>query len=244
MLLRVRVREETHPSHEEFWEPEVCEPEHAKELWETTNVEEPWEPCDTEEVWRVDASEEPLNLDTLREALPWAEYQGISAEQFGGAMQRMEGNPLFEFQFSPISEQQWLRTVQKTIYNAKLRQRRELEDSDDMGVALVSALEEAIKNHLQKIEAREDDKIFLAMTPQGFEHAYQTVTFPVHEFTAGSTRLDALLHKLAGKLNSNQSFHPNQGISHFPIFPFFTHQVYPINPGSSVNHATGSLKQL
>ena len=202
--------EETHPSHEAFWEPEeACEPEHTKELWETTDVEEPWEPCDTQEVWT--SSEEPLNLDTLREALPWAEYQGIPAAQFGGALQRMEGNPLFEFQFSPVSEQQWLRTVQKTIYHAKLRQRRELEDSDDMGVALVSALEEAIQNHLQRIGAREDDKIFLAMTPQGFEHAYQTISFPVHEFVAGSTRLDQLMHKLAGKLNSNQSFHPNQG---------------------------------
>ena len=197
---------EAHPLDEEFWEPE-----HTKELWEPANTEEPWEPCDTEEVWRVEPSEEPLNLDTLREALPWAEYQGISAAQFGGAMQRMEGNPLFEFNFQPISEQQWLRTVRKTVYHAKLRQRRDLEDSDDMGVALVSALEEATKKHLEKIGAQEQDRIFLAMTPQGFEHAYQTVAFPVHEFVEGSTRLDQLMHKLAGKLNSNQSFQPNQG---------------------------------
>ena len=66
--------------------------------------------------------------------------------------------------------------------------------------------------HAQLILGQEDDRIFLAMTPQGFEHAYQTVAFPVHEFVEGSTRLDQLLHKLAGKLNSNQSFHPDRGL--------------------------------
>ena len=200
---------------------ESCEPANTDEVWETANtaeevwgpanVEEPWQPANIEEVWEPANTEEPLNLDTLRAALPWAEYQGISAAQFGGAMQRMEGDPLFEFHFSPISEQEWLRRVQKTVYHARLHQRRDLEDSDDMGVALVSALEEATKKHLQKIGAQEEDRIFLAMTPQGFEHAYQTVAFPVHEFMVGSTRLDQLMHKLAGKLNSNQSFQPNQG---------------------------------
>ena len=203
---------EAHPLHEESWEPEEAwEPEHAKELWEPANTAEPWEPCDTEEVWRVEPSEESLNLNSLREALPWAEYQGISAAQFGGALQRMEGNPLFEFHFSPISNQQWLRRVEKSIYNARLKQRRELQETDDMGVALVSALEEGVRQHLEKIGAQDEDRFFLAMTPQGFEHAYQTVAFPVHEFVTGSTRLDALMHKLAGKLNSNQSFQPDQG---------------------------------
>ena len=205
--------EEEQPSHplgEESWEPE--------EVWGPEPTNELWEPDDTEEVWGVEPAEEPwqpeqsgLNLDTLREALPWAEYQGMSTEQFGGATQRMEGNPLFEFQFSPISEQEWLRRVQKSMYHARLHQRRTLEDRDDIGVALVTALEEATRQHLERVGAREEDRIFLAMTPQGFEHAYQTVAFPVHEFVAGSTRLDTLMHKLAGKLNSNQSFHPDQG---------------------------------
>ena len=56
------------------------------------------------------------------------------------------------------------------------------------GVAIVKALEEATKKHLEKIGVQEQDWIFLAMTPQGFEHAYQTIAFPVHEFVEGSTR--------------------------------------------------------
>ena len=168
-------------------------------------------PVNSGEAWEHELAEEPLNLNSLREVLPWAQYQGMSTEQFGGAIQQMEGNPLFEFQFLPVSRNDWMRRVQKTIYNAKLRQRRDLEDRDDMGVALVTALEEATRDHLEKIGAQEEDRIFLAMTPQGFEHAYQTVAFPVHEFKTGSTRLEELMHKLAGKLNSNQSFHPDQG---------------------------------
>ena len=216
-----RAREETPSDTESEEETEEEEqPSHPldEEPWEPAITEEVWEPDDTEEVWGVEPAEETwqpeqsgLNLDTLREALPWAEYQGMSTEQFGGATQRMEGNPLFEFQFSPISSQQWLRRVQKSVYHARLHQRRALEDRDDIGVALVTALEEATRQHLERVGAQDEDRIFLAMTPQGFEHAYQTVAFPVHEFVAGSTRLDQLMHKLAGKLNSNQSFQPDQG---------------------------------
>ena len=194
---------------EEPWEPEET-PANTEELWEPeetpANTEEPWEHEDASQ-----HTEEPLNLEALKEALPWAQYQGMGSEAFNEARQQIGGNPLFEFQFSPISEQQWLRRVQKSIYNIRLKQRRELQESDDMGVALVTALEEATREHLEKIGARDEDRMFLAMTPNGFEHAYQTVAFPVHEFRAGSTRLDTLMHKLAGKLNSNQSFHPDQG---------------------------------
>ena len=53
--------------------------------------------------------------------------------------------------------------------------------------------------------------MFLALTPNGFEHVYQTTEFTVGEFKAGSTRLDTLMRKIAGKLNSNESFHPDDG---------------------------------
>ena len=208
--------EEPQKSDEESWEPQ---PANTEEPWEPepANTEEPWqsEPANTDELWEPEETPantaSSLNLEALKEALPWAQYQGVESEAFEAARQQIGGNPLFEFQFSPLSEQQWLRRVEKTIYNAKLKQRRNLKETDDMGVALVSALEEATREHLEKIGAQEEDRIFLAMTPQGFEHTYQTVAFPVHEFMVGSTRLDTLMHKLAGKLNSNQSFQPNQG---------------------------------
>ena len=152
-----------------------------------------------------------LSLDTLRNALPWAEYLGMPAEQFGGAAQRLEGNPLFEFAFTPLSSQQWMRRVRKTVFHAQLQQLRDPEDTDDMGVAIIKALQEATRQHLANIGAKDEDRVFLAITPNGFEHTYQTTDFTVQEFKEGSVRLDALMRKIAGKLNSNESFHPEEG---------------------------------
>ena len=184
---------------------------------EESEEEEPWytQSKESEELTselepvEVTQREEPsLNLEALNF---WDRYQGMSEEQFNAARQQIGGNLLFEFEFSPVSQKQWMRRVSKTIYSTRLKQRREPVDSDDVGVAIVSALEEATQQHLQKIGARDEDQVFLALTPNGFDHVYQTAAFPVQEFVEGSTRLEELLRKLAGKLNSNQSFHPDQG---------------------------------
>ena len=179
----------------------------SKESEEPTSESEPLD--EPTEQGAIESVEPALNLEALN-LEPWDRYQGMSEEQYIAARQQTGGNPLFDFNFMPVSRKQWLKRVEKTIYSTKLRQRRPLEDTDDMGVAIVSALEEAAQQHLQKIDAQDEDRVFLAMTPNGFEHTYQTVAFTVQEFMAGSTRLEELLRKLAGKLNSNQSFHPDQ----------------------------------
>ena len=196
-------------SEEESVEPSNDEEESSNdESWHTAAEEEPWE---LEETSPHTEEPAPLNLDTLRKALPWAQYRGIEEEAFSAATQQMGGNPLFDFEFSPVSEKQWLKRVQKTVYHTRLRQRRAPEETDDIGVGIVNALEDGTRQHLEKIGARDEDRVFLALTPHGFEHTYQTTAFTVQEFRAGSTRLEELLRKLAGKLNSNQSFHPDQG---------------------------------
>ena len=83
----------------------------------------------------------------------------------------------------------------------------------DRIVGIVNALEDGTRQHLDKIRASNEDRVFLAMTPNGFEHTYQTTAFTVQEFKEGSTRLEELLRKLAGKLNSNEEFHPDRGFS-------------------------------
>ena len=103
--------------------------------------------------------------------------------------------------------------MEKTIYTTKLKQRRFPLKTDDVGVAIVKALEASTRQHLEKIGAREEDQVFLAITAHNFNHVYQTTEFTVQEFKAGSTRLDQLFRKLAGKLNSNESFHPTKGSS-------------------------------
>ena len=195
---RSAIESSNEESEEEPWYTQSKESEEpASEL----------EPVDVE-VTQREVGEPSLNLEALN---LWDRYQGMSEEQYSAARQQIGGNPLFEFEFSPVSQKQWMKRVQKTIYSTRLKQRREPVDSDDVGVAIVSALEEAAQQHLQKIGARDEDRVFLALTPNGFDHVYQTAAFPVQEFVEGSTRLEELMRKLAGKLNSNQSFHPDQG---------------------------------
>ena len=181
--------------------------------------EEPAVVCEEEDEPQPGGEEEPeeeeeeedFNLEAIKEALPWAEYTGMGEEEFAAATQPTGGNPLFHFEFSPVSEQQWLKRVEKTVYRTRLRQRRLPNNSDDVGVAIVNALETSTRQHLERIGAREEDRVFLAITAHDFNHVYQTSEFTVREFMAGSTRLEVLMRKLAGKLNSNKSFHPDQG---------------------------------
>ena len=196
-------------SYEESLDEESSYEESLDEETKSLDSYEEFKESSEEEV--PEEQREALSLDSLRKALPWAEYQGMPAEQFGGATQRIEGNPLFEFAFTPVNEQQWMRRVRKTVYHAKLHQLRDPEDSDDMGVAIIKALEEATRHHLTNIGAKDEDRVFLALTPNGFEHTYQTTEFTVGELKAGSTRLEELMRKLAGKLNSNESFNPEEG---------------------------------
>ena len=116
------------------------------------------------------AAKETLSLDTLKKALPWAEYQGVGEEQFSTATQQMGGNPLFQFDFLPVSSKQWMKRVEKTVYRTKLRQRRLPLKTDDVGVAIVNAMEASTRQHLEKIRAREEDRVFLAITAHDFNH--------------------------------------------------------------------------
>ena len=174
--------EETVPepaeSDEEPWHAEVDEP-----IVEEESIGEEVPPVEED-------TAEALSLEQIKEALPWAAYQGMFEEQFSAATQQIGGNPLFHFEFSPVSHKQWMRRVKKTVYSTRLKQKRLPKESDDVGVAIVNALEASTRQHLTKIGASEEDRVFLAITAQDFAHIYQTTEFTVREFMAGSTRLD------------------------------------------------------
>ena len=186
--------------------------EESDDSWHTADEVEPLESDSLGEHPEQGARvEPPLNLDALS---LWDQYPGIPEEQFSGTRDQIGGNPLFEFKFLPVSQKEWMKRVHKSVFSTKLQQLRAPNDTDDLGVGIVSALEEGTRQHLENIGAKEEDKVFLALSPSGFHHAYQTVAFTVKEFLQGSDRLDELLRKLAGKLNSNESFNPDQ---HFQV---------------------------
>ena len=127
--------------------------------------------------------------------------------------------PLFKFKMVAIGKRrQWRNVVQRQNFNAELTQMREPISGDNIGLALTQALHDAIAKELIRQQRPLHHWVNLAITANNFNHAYQTVNFTVGEFLNRSTRLDELLQKLAGKLNSNESFSPSQGLSIDVVF--------------------------
>ena len=133
-------------------------------------------------------------------------------EQLGGSAGGSASGSLFKFQLKKIGKQRrWRDVVRRDTFHAELIQMREPLPTDNIGVALTEALYNAIERELQRQNRQNHHWINLAITANGFKHAYQSTNFTVGEFLQRTVRIDELLAKLAGKLNSNQSFNPREG---------------------------------
>ena len=126
-------------------------------------------------------------------------------EQVGGAL-----GPLFTFQLERIGRRRrWRETVDHTQFHAELVQHREARSSDNLGVHLMEALYTAIR---EQIDARPHDLLHFAIHAHGFSHAFRSTNILVSDFMTRDRYVDELLDTLAGKLNSNEEFHPDRGL--------------------------------
>ena len=126
-------------------------------------------------------------------------------EQVGGAL-----GPLFTFELERIGRRRrWRDTVDHSQYHAVLNQHREARNTDNLGVHLMEALYSAIRN---QIDARPHDMLHLAIHAPGFDHAFRSTDLLVSDFMTRDRYVDELLDTLAGKLNSNEEFHPDRGL--------------------------------
>ena len=131
-------------------------------------------------------------------------------EQLGGG--GATSGPLFKFQLKAITKQRkWRDVVRRDTFDAQLIQMRQPLPTDNIGVALTEALYNAIERELHRQQRPNHHWINMAITANGFSHAYQSVNFTVGEFSQRTVRIDELLAKLASKLNSNESFNPREG---------------------------------
>ena len=122
--------------------------------------------------------------------------------------------PLFKFQMKAIAKRrQWRNVVQRQNFNAEIMQLREPISGDNIGLALTEALHDAIAKELNRQQRPNHHFINFAITANAFQHAYQSTNFSVGEFKQRTVRLDEMLAKLAGKLNSNESFDPHHGFN-------------------------------
>ena len=127
-------------------------------------------------------------------------------EQLGGAL-----GPLFEFRLQQIGRRRrWRDTVDHSQFTAHLEQPREATSGDNIGVHLMKALYRAIRTQIAPT-ARPHDLLHFAIQAHGFAHAFRSTNLQVGEFVNRGRYLDELLDTLAGKLNSNEEFHPDRG---------------------------------
>ena len=128
-------------------------------------------------------------------------------EQLGGAL-----GPLFTFRLETAGRRRrWRNVLDHSQFHAVLEQQREARTSDNLGVQLMEALYTAIRGQLAS-DARPHDQIHLAIHAHGFQHAFRSANIRVEDFLDRDRYVDELLDTLAGKLNSNEEFHPDRGL--------------------------------
>ena len=130
-------------------------------------------------------------------------------EQMGG--RAANNGPLFKFKMVSVGKRTWRDVVRRDTFNAELQQLREPLPTDNMGLALTEALHKAIENEIQRERRPNHHFVNFTITANAFQHPYQSANFTVGEFLQRTVRIDELLAKLAGKLNSNESFNPREG---------------------------------
>ena len=136
-------------------------------------------------------------------------------EQMGGGVV----SPLFKFKMVPIGKRRtWRDVVRRDTFHAELQQLREAIPDDNIGQALTEALHEAIAKELNRQQRSLHHWVNFSITANAFQHAYQTINFTVEEFLNRTARIDELLHSLANKLNSNESFNVSEGFSVEVVF--------------------------
>ena len=128
-------------------------------------------------------------------------------EQLGGAL-----GPLFRFTMQPAGRRRhWRNIVDHARFHAHLEQMRDARSTDDLGVQLMESLYRAIRGQITT-NARPHDLLHFAIHAHGFTHAFQSTNMQVGDFVNRDTYIDELLDTLAGKLNSNEDFHPDRGL--------------------------------
>ena len=161
-------------------------------------------------VQALDREEEQLGENYFDENEEEWEHAMVRAldreEQLGGAL-----GPLFDFRMVPTGRRRrWRDTTDHAQFHAQLQQQRDANDSDNLGVHLTEALFRAIRSQIAS-HARPNDLLHFVIQAHGFTHAFRSSNIQVEEFMNRGPYLDELLDQLAGKLNSNQEFHPDQG---------------------------------
>lgn len=126
--------------------------------------------------------------------------------QYGGGA----AAPLLDFDLRPVSARRnWRNVIKKQLFEALLRQRRDIAPRGNLVQELTHALQRCMEQQSAADRSpTPNSTVHFTMQSGSFSHAFQSTTFTVHEYEEGSERLDTYLLALATKRNSNDEFIP------------------------------------
>ena len=99
--------------------------------------------------------------------------------------------PLLEFELRPVgARRNWRNVLNKQRFEARLRQRRDMAPTDNLGQQLTHALQRSIEQQIAADRSLTPySTMHFTMQSSAFTHAFQSTTFTVREFEQGSGHL-------------------------------------------------------
>ena len=122
------------------------------------------------------------------------------------------GSPLFSFTFQKAGPQRnWKNVLEKSTFNANLKQLRQPTAFDNIGDELTAALTRSIQEQISQDPTLQPyHHLHFNMQASGYNHAFQSTSFSLEEFSNNSPRMSSYLQNLAKKLNSGEKFGKNE----------------------------------
>ena len=122
------------------------------------------------------------------------------------------GSPLFSFTFQKAGPRgNWKNVIEKSTFNAKLKQLRQPTTFDNIGDELTAALTRSIQEQISQDPTLQPyHHLHFNMQASGYNHAFQSTSFTLEEFSNNSPHMSSYLQNLAKKLNSGEKFGKNE----------------------------------
>lgn len=124
--------------------------------------------------------------------------------QIGGAL---DNQGQFIFRLRPFVERRSQRMgVVERHFDVRVEQRGQFSQHQHVVTALNEGLHQAIRDLINQEGIRRDDRVYVNLSSQRLNYAYNYRGLRANEWIHGGARVDALLGQMASVLNSNEDF--------------------------------------
>jgi len=153
-----------------------------------------------------DSEEDEICQDVLDRFERQHQFQTNLLQQSGGGLDASMGT--FDFELQPYVDRLSSRMgVRERHFKTQLRQRGNFIPNENITQALQDGLRRAVNQVLATTPNLHDqDRLYFTLSSNRLTNNFQGWGLQAGEWREGGARLDALLHRLAQALNSNEQF--------------------------------------